>query len=157
MKYPITRAIHVLRSAKAEFLPHLYPYVEKGGTRASAGALGVEEHNVIKTLVFEDENRSPLLVLMHGDKQVSSKQLARAASVKRVGPCDTTVANRHSGYQVGGTSPFGTKKSMPVFMERTIVALSTIYINGGSRGFLVEMSPKDAVSILSPILVDVAV
>lgn len=154
--YPVTRAIHALRKAGVSFTPHLYDYVPQGGTRASASALRVDEHQVIKTLVFEDDARSPLLVLMHGDRQVSTKQLARVLGAKRVAPCEPKVADRHSGYQVGGTSPFGTRRAMPVYMERSIVALDRIFINGGSRGFLVELDPADLVRVLQPTLVDIA-
>ncbi len=157
MKYPVTRAIHALRAANVEFTPRIYTYVEKGGTSASSEALGVDEHEVIKTLIFENENKSPLVVLMHGDKQVSTKQLAREADCKRVSPCVPAVANRHSGYQVGGTSPFGTKKKMPVFMERTILDLERIFINGGSRGFLIEIDPKATTTVLNPTLVSVGI
>jgi len=155
-KYPVTRAIHALRAAKVEFVPHQYDYVDKGGTRASSEALGVEEHQVIKTLIFEDERKRPLIILMHGDKQVSAKALARQIGAKRVGPCEPSTADRHSGYQVGGTSPFGTRQSMPVYVERSILALDRIFINGGSRGFLVEITPADLERVLAPTPVDAA-
>ncbi len=155
-KHPVTRAVHALRKAKVSFTPHVYEYVAKGGTRASATALGVDEHAVIKTLVFEDERGKPLIVLMHGDRQVSAKNLARAMGTKRIAPCEPKVADKHSGYQVGGTSPFGTRRQMPVYMQRTIADLDRVLINGGSRGFLVELSPDDIVRVLEPTLVDVA-
>ena len=155
-KHPVTRAIHTLRKSGVSFVPHLYDYVAKGGTRASAEALGVDEHQVIKTLIFEDEGKRPLIILMHGDKQVSAKALARQIGVKRVQPCEPATADRHSGYQVGGTSPFGTRQPMPVYVERSILALDRIFINGGSRGFLVEIAPADLERVLTPTAVEVA-
>jgi Cys-tRNA(Pro) deacylase len=149
-------AIRVLRQHQVEFVPHLYPWEARGGTRASAQALGVAEHLVIKTLIFEDDQKRPLCVLMHGDREVSAKNLARHVKVKGVAPCAPAVADRHSGYQVGGTSPFGLRREMPVYMERTIGELPRIYINGGARGFLVEMSAADMVGVLKPELVEVA-
>lgn len=154
-RHPVTRAVHVLRRAKVTFEPRLYDYVEKGGTRASAEALGLDEHCVIKTLIFEDDTGAPLIVLMHGDCQVSAKELARCVGAKRVSPCAPNVADRHSGYQVGGTSPFGTRRAMPVYMQQSIADLDRIAINGGSRGFLVELEPSDLVRILEPTPVDV--
>jgi Cys-tRNA(Pro) deacylase len=154
--YPSTRAVHALRAANIDFRPHLYAYAEKGGTRASSEALGVEEHAIIKTLVFEDERKRPLLILMHGDRQVSAKELARQAEVKRVAPCPPDTAQKHTGYLVGGTSPFGTRKPIPVYLERSIAELPRIFINGGSRGFLVELAPAELVRALAPTLVDVA-
>jgi Cys-tRNA(Pro) deacylase len=150
-------AIRVLRSAGASFVPHVYTWQPHGGTRASSEALGVDEHAVIKTLIFEDDAKKPLCILMHGDREVSTKQLARAIGVKSVAPCTPEVADRHSGYQVGGTSPFGLRRAMSIYMERTIAELSKIYVNGGARGFLVEISPSDLLQILNPILVDVAI
>ena len=138
------------------FEPRLYDYVERGGTRASAEALGADEHAVIKTLIFEDDSGAPLVVLMHGDRQVSAKQLARCVGAKRVSPCEHAVADRHSGYQVGGTSPFGTRRVMPLYMERSIADLERIFINGGSRGFLVELDPGELIRVLTPTLVDAA-
>ena len=149
-------AIRALRAAKVTFEPQLYAWQPHGGTRASSEALGVDEHAVIKTLIFEDDARRPLCILMHGDREVSAKQLARTIGVKTVGPCAPEVADRHSGYQVGGTSPFGLRRAMPIYMERTILALPTIYINGGARGFLVAIDPRDAERVLQPTLVDVA-
>lgn len=156
-KSPVTPAIRVLRQHKAAFTEHLYAYEEKGGTTVSARELGVDEHAVIKTLVMEDERKQPLIVLMHGDCEVSTKNLARFLNVKTISPCSPEVANRHSGYMVGGTSPFGIKKPMPVYMERSILALEHIYINGGKRGFLVGLSPVEVNTILKPVLVDVAI
>ena len=150
-------AIRALRAGGVVFEPHLYAWEAHGGTRASAEALGVDEHAVIKTLIFEDDRRAPLCVLMHGDREVSAKGLARAIGVKSVAPCDPAVADRHSGYQVGGTSPFGLKRAMPVYMQRTILELPRIHINGGARGFLVEIDPKEAERVLKPTLVDVAI
>jgi len=156
VKHPVTMAVRVLRTQNVPFTPHLYDWEPRGGTRASSEALGVDEHHVVKTLIFEDERRQPLCVLMHGDREVSAKNLARFLSVKQVAPCAPEVADRHSGYQVGGTSPFGLKRAMPVYMERSIAELDRMYINGGARGFLVEMAPADAIRVLSPTLVDVA-
>ncbi|HUQ02658.1 MAG TPA: Cys-tRNA(Pro) deacylase [Kofleriaceae bacterium] len=155
-RHPITMAIRVLRQHEITFTPHLYDWEPRGGTAASAAALGVDEHEVIKTLIFEDESRSPLCILMHGDREVSAKNLARFIGTKQVAPCAPEIADRHSGYQVGGTSPFGLRRAMPVYMERTIAALPRIFINGGARGFLVEIAPADAVRALAPTLVDVA-
>jgi Cys-tRNA(Pro) deacylase len=155
-KYPVTQAIRALRAADVAFEAHEYAYVEKGGTAASSAALGVPEHAVIKTLVLEDDAREPLVVLMHGDKQVSTRNLARQIGARSVQPCKPEIADRHSGYQVGGTSPFGTKRPMKVYMERTILELPRIWINGGRRGFLVSLDPKEAARVLAPILVDVA-
>ncbi len=154
-KVPVTPAIRVLRAAKVPFEPHLYAYEEKGGTTASARELGVDEHQVVKTLIMEDEKKAPLVVLMHGDREVSTKNLARLIGVKSITPCSPDTADRHSGYKVGGTSPFGTRKRMPIYMQSTIVELDTIYINGGKRGFLVALSPKDAQKVLGATLVDV--
>ncbi len=149
-----TPAIHFLRQHKVPFTEHPYRYEERGGTAVSARELGVDEHIVIKTLVMEDEGRQPLIVLMHGDRDVSTKNLARQSGRKTIVPCDPDVAQRHSGYLVGGTSPFGTRKKMPVYMERTIADLERIYINGGRRGFLIALAPADLVRTLSSILVD---
>jgi Cys-tRNA(Pro) deacylase len=151
-----TPAIHFLRKHNVAFTEHEYRYEEHGGTRVSARELGVDEHSVIKTLVMEDEHRAPLVVLMHGDRDVSTKHLARQAGRKTVTPCDPAVAQRHTGYMVGGTSPFGTRKPLPVFMQRTISDLERVYINGGRRGFLVAVTPADIVRVLAAELVDVA-
>ena len=136
-----TPATAWLRKRGVAFGEHVYEYVEHGGTAVSSAALGVEEHAVVKTLVMEDESAKPLIVLMHGDRKVSTKNLARQAARKRIEPCTPEVAQRHSGYQVGGTSPFGTRKPMPVFVERSVLALPRIYINGGRRGYLVSIDP----------------
>ena len=141
----------------ARLSPHLYTWEAHGGTAASAEHLGVDEHRVIKTLIFEDEAKKPLCILMHGDREVSAKQLARLMGKKTVAPCAPEVADRHSGYQVGGTSPFGLRRAMPIYMQSTIAGLPRIYINGGARGFLVAIDPRDAVRLLQPMLVDVAV
>ena len=150
-------AIRALRAGGVAFVPHLYPYEPRGGTRASSAALGVPEHSVVKTLIFETERGDPLCILMHGDHEVSVKQLARAIGTKTVSPCAAEVADRHSGYQVGGTSPFGLRRAMPVYIQSTILELPRIYINGGARGFLVELDPRDAQRVLAPVLVDVAI
>jgi Cys-tRNA(Pro) deacylase len=150
-----TPATMFLKANKVAYTGHEYAYVEHGGTEVSAASLGVEEHHVVKTLVMQDEEAKPLIVLMHGDKKVSTKNLARQAGRKRIEPCKPDVAQRHSGYRVGGTSPFGTKKKMPVYLERSILALPKIYINGGRRGFLVGIDPKD-LEKLGPVLVDAA-
>jgi Cys-tRNA(Pro) deacylase len=157
VKSPVTAAVRVLRQAKVEYGEHPYGYEEKGGTAVSARELGVDEHAVIKTLIMEDEKRAPLVVLMHGDLQVSTKELARVIGVKTVSPCTPDTANRHSGYLVGGTSPFGTKKEMPVYVEESILSLPVIYINGGSRGFLVSMNPAELVRVLKPTPVKVGI
>jgi Cys-tRNA(Pro) deacylase len=155
-EYPVTLAVRALRQHHVEFTPHLYTWEARGGTRASAEHLGVDEHAVIKTLIFEDDTRKPLCILMHGDREVSAKNLARQLGRKSVGPCAPEVADRHSGYQVGGTSPFGLKRAMPVYCEKTIEALPRIYINGGARGFLVGMDPKELCRVLKPTPVEVA-
>ena len=149
-----TPAIHFLRQHGVAFTEHEYRYEDRGGTAVSSRELGVDEHVVIKTLVMEDERKQPLIVLMHGDRDVSTKNLARQSGRKTIVPCDPDVAQKHSGYLVGGTSPFGTRKAMPVFMERTIADLDRIYINGGRRGFLIALAPADLVRALSPTLVD---
>jgi Cys-tRNA(Pro) deacylase len=152
-----TPATAFLKKRRVDFTGHPYPYEERGGTRVSSESLGVPEHAVIKTLVMEDEDKRPLVVLEHGDREVSTKNLARQIGKKRVEPCSPDVAQRHSGYQVGGTSPFGLKKAMPIYVERTILALPRIYINGGRRGFLVSLDPKELARILSVTEVDVAI
>jgi Cys-tRNA(Pro) deacylase len=134
---------------------HFYDYVEHGGTGVSSAALGVPEHAVVKTLVMETDKGEPLLVLMHGDRKVSTKELARVAGAKRIFPCKPEDATRHSGYLVGGCSPFGTRKRMPVYLERSVLALARIYINGGRRGYLLGMAPAEIVRTLAPVLVDV--
>ena len=156
-KLPITPAIRLLRSEQVVFSDHPYNYEEKGGTAVSARELGVDEHVVIKTLIMEDEARNPLIILMHGDRQVSTKELARQINVKQVSPCSPEAAQKHTGYQVGGTSPFGTRRAMPVYMEETIAGLDKIYINGGKRGYLVGMSPLELIRVLKPVLVKVGI
>ena len=156
-KFPVTPAIRMLRAEKVAFSEHLYPYEEKGGTAVSARELGVDEHAVVKTLIMEDERKNPLVVLMHGDCQVSTKELARLMGVKLITPCTPDAAGRHSGYLVGGTSPFGTKKLLPVYMEESIMVLPKIYLNGGKRGFLVGLAPAEVVRLLKPVLVSVAI
>lgn len=155
-KFPITPAIRFLRTHSIVFTPHLYPYEEHGGTAHSARCLGVDEHQVIKTLIMEDELKKPLIVLMHGDRQVSTQALARRLRVKSIAPCDPAVAHKHSSYQVGGVSPFGARKAMPVYLESSILDLPRIYINGGKRGFLVGMAPADLQRLLQPTLIQVA-
>ncbi len=150
-----TPAIHFLRKHGVAFTEHAYRYEERGGTRVSARELGVDEHAVIKTLVMEDEARQPLIVLMHGDREVSTKNLARQIGRKAIEPCAPDVAQRHTGYQVGGTSPFGTRKALPVVIERSILDLERIYINGGRRGLLVALSPRDLARVLEPVSVEV--
>ena len=152
-----TPAVHVLRRHGIAFTEHDYRYEERGGTAASSRELGVDEHIVIKTLVMEDERKQPLIVLMHGDREVSTKNLARQIGAKIVSPCAPEAAQKHTGYLVGGTSPFGTRKPLPVYLERTIADLDRIYINGGRRGFLVSLAPADLVRVLSPVFVDVGV
>lgn len=149
-KRPSTAAIRLLRQHRVNFTDHPYRYEEGGGTRVSARELGVDEHQVIKTLIMEDDKGNPLIMLMHGDREVSTKTLARLIGVKSITPCQPAVADRHSGYQVGGTSPFGTRKSMPVYCEASILTLERIYINGGKKGYLVAMSPGDLQRVLNP-------
>lgn len=148
--YPMTQAVRWLKSKKIAFEPHLYQYEDHGGTRVAAESLNVPEHAVIKTLVLEDDQRKPLIVLMHGDCEVSTKQLARLLGVKRVAPCDPAAANKHTGYMVGGISPFGTRTTLPVYAETTIFQLGKLYINGGKRGFLVAITP-DALRAALPV------
>jgi Cys-tRNA(Pro) deacylase len=149
-KTPVTAAVRVLRAEKVSFTDHPYVYEDKGGTATSSRELGVDEHAVIKTLIMEDETRAPLIVLMHGDLQVSTRELARLIGVKQVSPCSPETAQKQSGYLVGGTSPFGTRHPMPVYMEESIAALPRIYINGGKRGYLVGMAPAELVRVLKP-------
>lgn len=156
-KNPSTPAVRALRAAGVAFTEHTYRYEDRGGTRVSARELGVEEHAVVKTLVMRDDGGAPLIVLMHGDREVSTRQLARVIGCRRVDPCAPDEAHRHSGYQVGGTSPFGTRKRLPVYMERSILDQPKVYINGGARGFLVGLAPADIELVLQPTLVDVAV
>jgi Cys-tRNA(Pro) deacylase len=156
-KIPVTLAVRFLKEKEVPFIPHLYAWEEKGGTGVAARELHVTEHQVIKTLVMEDDHRNPFLVLMHGDKEVSTKNLARILGVKTVEPCDPRQANLHTGYIVGGISPFGTKKPLKIFIESTILDLERIYINAGKRGFLVEISPMDLARALPTTSVTVAV
>ncbi len=151
-----TPATAFLAQEKVAYTEHVFEYVDHGGTSATSGALGIPEHEVVKTLVMETETGDPLVVLMHGDRKVSTKELARQAGVKRISPCKPEVAQRHSGYLIGGVSPFGTRKGMPVYAERSIFALSRLYINGGRRGYILGMDPADLARLLSPVLVDVA-
>jgi len=156
-KTPVTPAIRLLRQHRVAFTPHLYNYEERGGTAVSARELGVPEHAVIKTLIMEDDRGDPLIVLMHGDCEVSTKQLARVIGARAVQPCRPEVADRHSGYQVGGTSPFATRKAMPVYLERSITELERVYLNGGKRGFLVGLAPQQVIDLLKPTLIEVAI
>jgi Cys-tRNA(Pro) deacylase len=155
-RFPKTPATRLLDAHAVSWEGHVFPYEEKGGTRHSSEQLGVDEHIVIKTLVFEDEDKQPLVVLMHGDRSVSLKELARQLGRKKFEPCKPEVAERHTGYQVGGTSPFGTRKALPIHAESSIFELSRIFINGGKRGFLVSLAPSDLDRVLAPNRVDVA-
>lgn len=156
MKTSATPATVFLAKEGVAFTEHYYEYVEHGGTGVSSNALGVPEREVVKTLVMETERGDPLIVLMHGDRKVSTKELARVAGVKRIFPCKPEVAQRHSGYLVGGTTPFGTRKAMPIYLERSVLELPRIYINGGRRGYLLGMDSTELARVLSPVLVDVA-
>src|SRR6476619_4124844 len=149
-------ATRALDAAGVTYVPRLYKYEARGGTAVSSRELGVNEHDVVKTLVMEDEKNEPLIVLMHGDCEVSTKSLARLRACKTISPCKPDVAEKHTGYQVGGTSPFGTKKQLPVYLQKSVLECARIYINGGHRGFLVELDPKELVRVLQPMLVDVA-
>ena len=140
-----------------KYTEHEFDYIEHGGTSHSSSSLGVPEHDVVKTLIMENDKGEPLVVLMHGDRKVSTRELARQAGMKRIAPCKPETATRHSGYLIGGTSPFGTRKSMPVFLERSVLDLPRIYINGGRRGYLLGMDPRELMRVLSPALVDVAI
>jgi Cys-tRNA(Pro) deacylase len=156
-KAPATPAVRALRQAGVAFTEHPYRYIEHGGTAAFAAQAGVDEHAVVKTLIMEDDAKRPLVVLMHGDREVSTKELARRLGVKTVQPCAPETAERHSGYMVGGTSPFGLRKPMPVYVEASVLELPRIYINGGKRGFIVGLEPKDLVRLLGPTPVRVAI
>lgn len=156
-KFPITLAVRHLRTENVTFTDHLYAYEDKGGTTVSARELGVDEHCVIKTLVMEDEQKRPLIILMHGDLQVSTKELARCIGVKQVSPCTAETARKHTGYLVGGTSPFGIRSRMPVYVEESILGLERIFINGGKRGYLVEMTPSELNRVLKPVPVKVGI
>jgi Cys-tRNA(Pro) deacylase len=155
--YPVTQAVRSLRAGKINFIPHFYQYEEHGGTHHAASILNVPEHEVIKTLVMEVDSRHQLLVLMHGDCEVSTKQLARELGVKRVSPCDSVSAEKYTGYKVGGISPFGTRKSLPVCVESSIMMLGRIFVNGGKQGFMVEIDPCDLEKVLAAKKVNVAV
>jgi Cys-tRNA(Pro) deacylase len=157
MDIPVTTAIRALRAAKADFEPCAYDYVEHGGTGRAARELGVDEHGTVKTIVMETEARKPFIVLMHGDREISTKQMARVLGVKSVAPCTPDTATRHTGYQVGGTSPFGTRKPLPVYAERTLFDQPHLYINGGRRGLLIKIAPGVIERLLRPVRVDVAV
>jgi Cys-tRNA(Pro) deacylase len=152
----VTTALRELRKHGVRFVAHEYRHEEHGGTRAAAAQLGVDEHAIVKTLVMEDEARKPVIVLMHGDREVSTKQLARLIGRKSIQPCEPQVAQRHTGYLVGGTSPFGTHKPLPVFVERSVLALETIYVNGGRRGLLVQIAPAELTRVLGAVPVDVS-
>lgn len=156
-KAPSTPATRLLRERKLPYTEHLYRYEERGGTAVSASQLGVDEHAVVKTLVMEDDTGAPLLVLQHGDREVSVKALARQLGRKAIAPCKPEVAQRHSGYLVGGTSPLGTRKPLPIYVERTVLDLPIIYVNGGSRGFLVGVEPKALAALLAATPVDAAI
>lgn len=151
---PATQAVRMLRAGKAEFSTHLYEYAERGGTEHSAASLGVDEHMVVKTIVLEDETKAAFICLQHGDREVSTKRLARLRGCKTVTPCTPETALRHTGYVVGGTSPFGTRKPLVVYLERSICDLPLIYVNGGKRGFLVGIAPGALTALLKPMLVD---
>lgn len=156
-KTSVTAAMRVLKENGVDFGEHPYKYQERGGTAVSARELGVDEHSVIKTIVMEDEVQKPLIVLMHGDREISTKDLARQIGAKKISPCTPETANRHTGYVVGGTSPFGTRKKLPVYIEESILHLPKVFINGGRRGFLVSIDPKALLSILNPMIVHVAI
>ncbi len=151
-----TPATSFLAKHGVQYTEHEFEYVEHGGTSHSSSSLGVPEHEVVKTLIMEDEKGEPLVVLMHGDRKVSTRELARQAGVKRIAPGRPGAGTRHSGYLIGGTSPFGTRKSMPVYLERSVLGLARIYINGGRRGYLLGMDPNELTRVLAPKLVDVA-
>ncbi len=155
-RLPVTSAVRALRKANVEFTCHPYPYEERGGTKVSSRELGVPENQVIKTLVAQDEKKDSFLILMHGDREVSFKELARIRGVKSVTSCDTQTAQRLTGYQVGGISPFGTRRALPVYIEESILSLDRLFINGGKRGFLVSMTPDDLMQLLHATLVRVA-
>jgi Cys-tRNA(Pro) deacylase len=156
-KSSVTAAVRALRENRVEFTEHLYKYVERGGTAEGAHQLGLDEHSLVKTLIMEDELKRPVIVLMHGDQEVSTKELARILEVKRVVPCAPETAQKHSGYLVGGTSPFGTRKVMPVYVEETILELPRIYINGGKRGYLLGIDPRELSRVLKPVSVMVGI
>ncbi len=148
----MTTAIRQLLDQKVQFTCHEYKYEERGGTAVSSRELGVPEGHIVKTLIMETESKEPIIVLMIGDKEVSTKNLARAMGVKTISPCAPEVANKHSGFVVGGTSPFGTKKKMPVYLQKSVLDLPEVFINGGRRGFLVKLNPQEIVRLLSPVI-----
>jgi Cys-tRNA(Pro) deacylase len=156
-EYPMTSAVRFLREKKIGFVPFLYRYEEHGGTRQFAGEFNISEHSVIKTLVLETDQKQPLIVLMHGDREVSTKQLARFIGAKQVVPCDAITAQRHTGYQFGGTSPFGMRRQLPVYAEKAILDLQKIYINGGKRGFIIEITPSDLCAALDITAIEAAI
>ncbi|HPQ45475.1 MAG TPA: aminoacyl-tRNA deacylase [Syntrophales bacterium] len=156
-KIPSTPAIRVLKSNNVNFIPRPYRYEDRGGTRVAARELQNDEHLMIKTLIFEDEHKNPLIILMHGDMETSTKTLARIIGTKSVTPCDPQTAQKHTGYMVGGTSPFGTRKDMPIYMEQSIADLPRLFINAGRRGFLVEMQPAELLRVLNPTPVTVGI
>lgn len=156
-KYPTTQAIRLLKANKINFAPLSYKYEDHGGTTQISKLFKIPEYNVIKTLIFEDDKKNPLIVLMHGNHEVSTKNLARKTGAKSISPCLPQIAQKHSGYMVGGTSPFGTKKKMPVYIESTILDLEKIYINGGKRGFVLEIKAEDIVKVLDVVKVEVAI
>lgn len=156
-KIPATNAIRFLKQNRVRFAPHSYSYEDKGGTKTSARELNIDEFSVIKTLVMEDDQQRPFIILMHGSCEVSVKHLARQLKVKQITPCAREKADRITGYQTGGISPFGTRQSLPIYMEATIADLETIWINGGKRGLLVEITPQDLIRTLKPIPVSVAI
>ena len=155
--YPITPAVRFLREKNVPFTPHLYKYEEHGGTGRGAVELDLPEHMLVKTIVMQTDQNDVLLVLMHGDREISTKQLARTLKVKSIQPCDERTAGRHTGYQFGGTSPFGTRMRLPVYVEKTVFDLPSILINGGKRGFLVEIDPRVLRDILPATEVEVAI
>ena len=154
-KIPVTCATRMLKANKVPYVEHLYDYVEKGGTSHLAEVMGIDEHLTVKTLIFETDAKKPFVILMHGDWSVSPKNLARHLGVKSVAPCEPAQAEHNSGYHCGGTSPFGTRRQMPIYVEKSILELPKIYINGGHRGFCVEMDPADLVRVLHPEPVEV--
>jgi Cys-tRNA(Pro) deacylase len=153
---PETPATRFLKGKSAIFSSHLYAYVDRGGTRVASQGLGIDEHAVVKTLVMEDEDRAPLIVLMHGDRRVSTRELARVIGRREIAQCTPDAAERHTGFRVGGISPFGTKRKMTVYAEKSVFDLPRLYINGGRRGFLVGMDPRELFRVLAPTVVEIA-
>lgn len=156
-EYPMTRGVRALLDQKVAFTPHFYPYIDHGGTRHAASCLNIDEHAIIKTLVMETDAKSPLIILMHGDREVSTRRLARALGVKSVAPCTVEKTERVTGYTVGGISPLGTRRALPVYAERSILTLPRLFINGGKRGFLVAVTPNDLGQVMTLEPVDVAI